>query len=125
MEKVLALMFALALTVSISSFVIAQGSKDRDKDKKADKMDKPDKKASKKKAARKEKKTAKKDSMKKDDLPKQAVFFLFRFLSPASPRGGFLLGGFWRSSSQRKNVLEFDSLEIIPRARARQNLSRT
>lgn len=70
MKKLLTLMFALALTVSMSSFAIAQDSMGGDNDKKADKMDKPDKKASKKKAAQKEKKAVKKDDMKKDDMPK-------------------------------------------------------
>ena len=67
MKKVLALMFALALTVSMSSFAFAQDTTGGDKDKKADKSDK---KASKKKAAKKDEKTAKKDDMKKDDTGK-------------------------------------------------------
>lgn len=70
MKKVLALMFALALTVSMSSFATAQNTTGGDKDKKADKADKSDKKAAKKKAAKKEKKSDKKDDMKKDDTAK-------------------------------------------------------
>ena len=67
MKKVLALMFALALTVPMSSFAFAQGTTGGDKDKKADKSDK---KASKKKAATKGKKADKKDDTKKDDTGK-------------------------------------------------------
>ncbi len=69
MKKVLALMFALALTVSMSSFAFAH-----DDAKTGDKMDKKadakDKKAPKTKAAKKAKKADKKDDMKKDDMPK-------------------------------------------------------
>jgi hypothetical protein len=66
MKKVLALMFALALTVSMSSFAFAH-----DDAKAGDKMDKPadskDKKAAKKKGAKKDKKSdEKKDDAKKD-----------------------------------------------------------
>ena len=63
MKKLLALLFALALTVSMSSFAIAQDTMSSDKDKKADKKEK---KAKKEKKEKKEKK----DDMKKDDMKK-------------------------------------------------------
>jgi hypothetical protein len=65
MKKVLALMFALALTLSMSSFAFAQAAGSDAKT--GDKMEKPAKeKKAKKKAAKKEKK----DEMKKDDMKK-------------------------------------------------------
>jgi hypothetical protein len=65
MKKVLALLFALALSVSMSSFAFAQADKPADKP--MDKMDKPaDKKEAKAKKTKKAKK-AKKDEMKKDE----------------------------------------------------------
>jgi len=67
MKKILALMFALALTVSMSSFAFADDAKAGDKMDKA--ADAKDKKASKKKADKKEKK-AKKDDMKKEEPAK-------------------------------------------------------
>jgi uncharacterized protein YxeA len=60
MKKLLALMFALALTVSMSSFVVAQDTMGGDKDKKADKKEKKAKKAKKDKKA-----DTKSDSMSK------------------------------------------------------------
>jgi len=67
MKKILALMFALALTVSMSSFAFADDAKAGDKTDKA--ADSKDKKATKKKADKKEKKD-KKDDKKKDDMAK-------------------------------------------------------
>ncbi|MGC2561225.1 MAG: hypothetical protein WA389_20530 [Terriglobales bacterium] len=67
MKKVLALMFALALTVSLSSFGFAQASGSDAKS--GDKMEKPaDSKD--KKATAKKKTTKKKDEMKKDNMSK-------------------------------------------------------
>ena len=64
MKKVLALLFAVALCVSMSSFAFAQ---DKPACKPMDKMDKPaDKKEAKAKKTKKAKK-AKKDEMKKDE----------------------------------------------------------
>lgn len=62
MKKLMALMFALALTVSMSSFAFAQDTMSGDKktDKKAEKKDKKAKKD------KKDKKDEKKDDMKKD-----------------------------------------------------------
>jgi hypothetical protein len=63
MKKLLTLMFAIALSMSLSSFAYGQDKMDDKKmDKKEDKMDKKEKKAHKK-----EKKADKKDDMKKDD----------------------------------------------------------
>lgn len=69
MKKLLTLLFAVALTLSMSSFVLAQdaGSSDKTMDKKADKAEK---KASKKTKATKKESTTKKDDMKKDDMSK-------------------------------------------------------
>jgi len=64
MKKALALMFALALTVSMSSFAFADDAKSADKMDKA--SDSKDKKTTKKKAAKKDKK----DEKKKDDMAK-------------------------------------------------------
>lgn len=65
MKKLLPLMFALALSVSLSSFALAQDKMDHDKmDKKEDKMEKKEKKHPKKE------KKEKKDDMKKDDMKK-------------------------------------------------------
>jgi len=71
MKKLLTLLFAVALTLSMSSFALAQdaGSSDKTMDKKADKADKADKKANKKSKSSK-KDTTKKDDMKKDDMSK-------------------------------------------------------
>jgi hypothetical protein len=68
MKKLLALMFALALSVSMSSFAFAQAAGgDKPADKPADKKEeKKEKKAAKTKKAKKEKK----DEMKKDEAPK-------------------------------------------------------
>ncbi|HKD04130.1 MAG TPA: hypothetical protein VKB77_16950 [Terriglobales bacterium] len=70
MKKLLTLLFAVALTLSMSSFALAQdaGSSDKPMDKKADKADKTEKKAKKSKASKKD--TTKKDDMKKDDMSK-------------------------------------------------------
>ena len=70
MKKLLTLLFAVALTLSMSSFALAQdaGSSDKTMDKKADKADKADKKAKKSKSTKKD--TTKKDDMKKDDMSK-------------------------------------------------------
>jgi hypothetical protein len=63
MKKLLTLIFAVALSLSLSSFAYGQDKMDDKKmDKKEDKMDKKEKKAHKK-----EKKADKKDDMKKDD----------------------------------------------------------
>lgn len=63
MKKLLALLFAVALSVSMSSFAFAQdaGTSDKPADKKADTKDKKKKKA---------KKADKKDETKKDDMSK-------------------------------------------------------
>jgi len=70
MKKLLTLLFAVALTLSMSSFALAQdaGSSDKTMDKKADKADKTEKKAKKSKSSKKD--TTKKDDMKKDDMSK-------------------------------------------------------
>jgi pentapeptide MXKDX repeat protein len=72
MKKVLALMFALALTVSLSSFGFAQAAGSDAKS--GDKMEKPadskDKKATAKKKTTKKKDDTKKDEMKKDNMSK-------------------------------------------------------
>jgi len=70
MKKLLTLLFAVALTLSMSSFALAQdaGSSDKTMDKKADKGDKTEKKAKKSKSSKKD--TTKKDDMKKDDMSK-------------------------------------------------------
>jgi pentapeptide MXKDX repeat protein len=73
MKKVLALMFALALTVSLSTFGFAQAAGSDAKT--GDKMEKPadskDKKATtKKKTTKKKADTTKKDDMKKDNMSK-------------------------------------------------------
>jgi hypothetical protein len=67
MKKLLTLLFAAALTLSLSSAAFAQDTAGADKDTK--KEAKAEKKAAKKekKAAKKEKKAEKKDEMKKDD----------------------------------------------------------
>ena len=67
MKKLLTLLFAVALTLSMSSFALAQdaGSSDKTMDKKADKTEK---KAKKSKSSKKD--TSKKDDMKKDDMKK-------------------------------------------------------
>lgn len=57
MKKLLALMFALALCVSMSSFAFAQAGGDKPMDKKEEKKEKKAKKA----------KKEKKDDMKKDE----------------------------------------------------------
>jgi len=71
MKKVLALLFAAALSVSMSSFAFAQATTDKPADSmsKSDSMSKTDKKAAK---TKKTKKAAgdSKDSMKKDDMKK-------------------------------------------------------
>ena len=68
MKKLLALMFALALSVTMSSFAFAQAGGDKPADQKEEKKEK---KATKTKKAKKEKKdTMKKDDMKKDEPPK-------------------------------------------------------
>ncbi|HLX83091.1 MAG TPA: hypothetical protein VKR59_04300 [Terriglobales bacterium] len=68
MKKVLALMFALALSVSMSSFAFSQ---DKPACKPMDKMDKPmDKKDAKAKPAKKAAKPAKKADPKKDEMKK-------------------------------------------------------
>ena len=69
MKKLLTLVFALALTCTLSAGVMAQesGGMGMDKDKKADKMEKKSEKKEKKaakKAAKKEKKMEKKEEMK-------------------------------------------------------------
>jgi uncharacterized protein YxeA len=61
MKKVLAMLFAFALTVSMSSFAFAQDKMDKPADEKEEKKDKKAKKE------RKEKKE-KKDDMKKDEM---------------------------------------------------------
>jgi hypothetical protein len=67
MEKLLVLMFALALSVSMSSFAFAQAGGDKPADKPADKKEeKKEKEAAKTKKAKKEKK----DEMKEDEAPK-------------------------------------------------------
>ena len=68
MKKLLTLLFAVALTLSMSSFALAQdaGSSDKTMDKKSDKAEK--KAAKKNKASKKD--TTKKDDMKKDDMSK-------------------------------------------------------
>src|ERR1700674_686072 len=73
MKRVLALLFAIALSVSMSSFAFAQDNKSEDKS--MDKMDKPMDKMDKKedtKAKRHHKyhKKEKKDEMKKDEMKK-------------------------------------------------------
>ena len=66
MKKVLALLFAIALSASMSSFAFAQGDKSACKP--MDKMDKPmDKKEDTKAKHRKHHKKEKKDEMKKDE----------------------------------------------------------
>ena len=66
MRKVLALLFAIALCVSMSSFAFAQGDKSACKP--MDKTDKPmDKKEDAKAKHRKHHKKEKKDEMKKDE----------------------------------------------------------
>jgi pentapeptide MXKDX repeat protein len=72
MKKVLALMFALALTVSLSSFGFAQasGSDAKSGDKMEKSADSKDKKATTKKKATKKKDDSKKDGMKKDNMSK-------------------------------------------------------
>jgi hypothetical protein len=69
MKRILALMFALALTVSMSSFAFAQasGSDAKAGDKTADSKDK---KPAKKKAAKKKDDAKKDDAMKKDNMSK-------------------------------------------------------
>jgi hypothetical protein len=74
MKKLLTLLFAVALTLSLSSVSFAQdaaGSTDKPMDKKADKADKTDKKATKKKAKKTKKDDMKKDDMKSDDTMKK------------------------------------------------------
>jgi hypothetical protein len=67
MKKLLALMFALALSVSMSSFAFAQAGGDKPMDKPAEKKEeKKEKKAAKTKKAKKEKK----DETKKEEAPK-------------------------------------------------------
>jgi pentapeptide MXKDX repeat protein len=74
MKKVLAVMFALALSVSMSSFAFGQaagGDKPADKSDKMAKTDaKKDKKDAKKKAKAEKKDEMKKDDMKKDEMKK-------------------------------------------------------
>ena len=66
MKKLMALLFAVALSISLSSFAFAQdsGTADKPADKKEEKAEK--KKAKKEKKEKKEKK----DDMKKDDTQK-------------------------------------------------------
>ena len=65
MKKLLTLMFAVALSMSLSSFAFSQDKMDDKKmDKKEDKMDKKEKKHHKKE------KKEKKEEMKKDEAPK-------------------------------------------------------
>ena len=67
MKRVFALLFAVALSVSMSSFAFAQGDKSACKP--MDKMDKPmDKKDAKAKRHHKYHKKEKKDEMKKDEM---------------------------------------------------------
>jgi pentapeptide MXKDX repeat protein len=70
MKKVLALLFAVALSVSMSSFAFAQGDKSACKP--MDKMDKPMDKKEDTKAKRHHKyhKKEKRDEMKKDEMKK-------------------------------------------------------
>jgi pentapeptide MXKDX repeat protein len=77
MKRVLALLFAIALSVSMSSFAFAQDNKPEDKpmdkmDKPMDKMDKPMDKKEDTKAKRHHKyhKKEKKEEMKKDEMKK-------------------------------------------------------
>ncbi len=73
MKKVLAVMFALALSVSMSSFAFSQaagGDKPADKSDMAKTDAKKDKKDAKKKAKAEKKEEMKKDDMKKDDMKK-------------------------------------------------------
>ena len=69
MKKLLTLMFAVALTLSMSSFVFAQGTSSGTTSSDSGKMDK--KSSKKEKTAKKSKKDKKSDdSMKKDDMSK-------------------------------------------------------
>ena len=68
MKKLLTLLFAAALTLSLSSF--AQDTASADKKDEAKTETKADKKASKKAKKSKKEKTEKTDDMKKDDMAK-------------------------------------------------------
>jgi type IV secretory pathway VirB6-like protein len=70
MKKLLTLLFAAALTLSLSSVSFAQDAGSADKKDDAKTETKADKKASKKAKKSKKEKTEKTDDMKKDDMAK-------------------------------------------------------